>query len=96
MSDNSNPPLSDPTNTDELDEILNIDEIVAYLAENNDLHPFKAKIARLIALKQREELEQALADYKKMHPSIVHPYYLKLLDRIAELNTIIGSSDELT
>jgi hypothetical protein len=47
-------------------------------------------------LAKHEELEQALADYKKMHPSIVHPYYLKLLDRIAELNTIIGSSDELT
>jgi hypothetical protein len=105
----ANPPLSAPTNTDELDEILTqLENAVARdiqlrltqhrsgRSPKSSHAEAKAKIARLIALKQREELEQALADYKKMHPSIVHPYYLKLLDRIAELNTIIGSSDELT
>jgi hypothetical protein len=90
MSDNSNPPLSDPTNTDELDEILNIDEIVAYLAENNDLHPFKAKIARLIALKQREELEA----FRNSEGEIVFLTEQGLRytnSQIARLNTIIGS-----
>lgn len=106
--DFANPPLLAPTNTDEpeLDDIL--DEVTGtYGSSSVEVYEKKVRaksaLARLIALKQREQAIRLKSDWDKWlafddddpAESVLFKDIIAWLEyEIAELNRIIGDSDE--